>query len=139
MMDEVHAVDPSHQSRRDADHRDDGQNLHQIVLGDIDQPQHGIEHELHLVGQMRDEFVQRADILSDRLQPRGHAFWHPVGRGPDIGDDAADPELRIPYLGDRIVKPPQCRDHGAQLALLLAPSRTFLLAGGIELQMENMV
>ena len=73
------------------------------------------------------------------LQPRDHALWHPVGRGPDIGDDAGDPELRIPYQGDRIVEPPQRRDHGAQLALLLAAPRTFDLAGGIELQMENMV
>src|ERR1041384_1281229 len=59
---EVHAVDAGDHSRRNANHRNHGENPEQIVLRDVDEAEHGIEQELYLVGQMLLERIQRSHI-----------------------------------------------------------------------------
>ena len=56
----------------------------EMCIRDSNEAERGVEQELHLVGEMGAEFVERGDILSDRFEALADGFWQPSRRAKNL-------------------------------------------------------
>src|SRR5204863_7698803 len=89
---EIHAVDRCDQGRRHQRHGHHREQLDDVVLLEVDDAEHGVEHEGDLVGEIRGVVGERADVALHGLELLAHVLgpFHAFHHGGKEGYDAPD-------------------------------------------------
>jgi hypothetical protein len=121
---EIHAVDRRDQGRRHQHHRHHREQLDDVVLFEVDDAEHGVEHEGDLVGEVAGVVGQRGDVALHGFQLLAHVLgpFDALGAGGDEGHHPADRDQALTHLGGEIALAADC-DQDVGIALGVAGAR----------------
>src|SRR5262245_66440294 len=120
-MREVHSIDRCNQRWRHQYYRDNGENLDDLVLLEVDEPERGIEQEIGLVREKGGLVRERHRVAVQRLDARPHLLLGPlvVGlAGGVIAEEAVDADQALAQLGEEVAVRADLLDGGGKVALL---------------------
>ena len=112
---EIHAVDAGDQRRRHEHHRDDREDLDDVVLLDVDQAERGFQQERGLRAEEAGVVRQRGDVAADRVKAVALLAGHRRGLLHEH-QQPAQAHQALARLGVELAVEADALDHAAQVA-----------------------